>query len=130
MGVFAFVTAAALIASPPTTISTIVTNSRPSSHALDADLRKTNELGCRDGEQSFCYVLAGCSGLELVARQTRGAQKIYSRLLAASAMRKLAQKCSANDRIPPIAHTSRVLAFKPFRSLDVGEGPFDRRRKI
>lgn len=57
MGLFAFVVAAALIGSPPSPI--IVTNPRPPSHAFDANLRKTNELGCRDGEQSFCYVLAG-----------------------------------------------------------------------
>ena len=58
MGVFAFATAAALIGNPPATISTIVTNPRPPSHRFDADLRKTNELGCRDGEQRFCFALA------------------------------------------------------------------------
>jgi TPR repeat protein len=59
MGVFAFVTAAVLIAGPPATISTVVTNPRPAAHAFDPGLRKTNELGCRDGEQRFCYALAG-----------------------------------------------------------------------
>jgi TPR repeat protein len=58
MGLFALLAAAALSGSP-TTISTIVRNPRPPSHEFDADLRKTNELGCRDGVQSFCYVLAG-----------------------------------------------------------------------
>src|SRR6185437_434129 len=55
MGMFAVLTIAALIGSPPT----ITINPTPPSHAFDADLRKANELGCRDGEQSFCYVLAG-----------------------------------------------------------------------
>jgi TPR repeat protein len=59
MGVFAFVTAAALIGSPPTTIPSIIVNPSPRPRAFDGDLRKTNELGCHDGEQSFCYALAG-----------------------------------------------------------------------
>ena len=91
MGLFAFVTAAALIGSPPSPI--IVTNPRPPSHAFDADLRKTNELGCRDGEQSFCYALAGMLRFGIGGpADPKRALKAYSRPLAETATEERAQR--------------------------------------
>jgi TPR repeat protein len=56
MGVFVFLTAAALTGTPHP--PPIMIPPTPFPHAFDADVRKSNELGCRDGEQSFCYSLA------------------------------------------------------------------------
>jgi TPR repeat protein len=42
---------------PRTVPPLIITNPRPFDHKYDADLRNSMALGCRDGEQEFCFRL-------------------------------------------------------------------------